>query len=225
MKKVLSLVLVVLMLAGLSVFAFATETDSSNPPAPTPTLRPSQQNQGGPAFDTDSIEVEGLEDTSVFIELISEYTEVPEDATDDEKAEFEAKKAALADAVKALEDQEALEKAVAEAVAVATNKTVAEDVYDRSEDAIPAVSDAFHFDAKNSEGKSVLASAYKEGETPAVKIRIKFQLPDNLIKVLQRVGDTWVEVPVVINEKGEAALEISYAGPIIFIYNSNIELG
>lgn len=219
MKKVLSLVLVVMMLAGLSVYAFASA------PASEETKKPSKETTGAPEFDEDSIEVEGLEDTSIFIELISEYTEVPEDATDDAKSEFEAKKAALANAVKALEDQEALEKAVAEAVAVATDKTVAEDVYDRSEDAIPAVSDAFHFDAKNSEGKSVLASAYKEGETPAVKIRIKFQLPDNLIKVLQRVGDTWIEVPVVINEKGEASLEIRYAGPIVFIYNSNIELG
>jgi len=219
MKKVLSLVLVVLMLASLSVFAFADEGGDESDltkPSTTPV-----------EYDEESIEIEGFEEGEgeVFIEVISEYTEVPEDATDAQKAEFEAKKEALAAAVKALEDQEALEKAVSEAVAVATGRTVAEDVYDRSEDAIPAVSDAFHFDAKNKDGKSVLPNEYKEGELPTGTIRVKFNLPDNLIKVLQRVGETWIEVPVVINEKGEATLEIRYAGPIVFIYNSNVELG
>ena len=222
MKKVLSLILVVMMLASLSVFAFATEAEKAgfdpSPVAPEPSDAPSHD------ADSYEFEYEGFEE-EIFIEVISEYTEIAEDATDAEKAEFEAKKAALADAVKALEDQEALQKAVAEAVAVASERTVAEDVYDRSEDAIPAVSDAFHFDAKNKDGKSVLPNEYKEGELPTGTIRVKFNLPDNLIKVLQRVGETWIEVPVVINEKGEAALEIRYAGPIVFIYNSNVELG
>ena len=217
MKKVLSLILVVMMLASLSVCAFASALDDeSDSPSPIPV-----------EYDEESIEIEGFEEGEgeVFIEVISEYTEVPEDATDAQKGEFEAKKEALAAAVKALEDQEALEKAVSEAAAVATERTVAEDVYDRSEDAIPAVSDAFHFDAKNKDGKSVLPNEYKEGELPTGTIRVKFNLPDNLIKVLQRVGETWIEVPVVINDEGEAALEIRYAGPIVFIYNSNVELG
>lgn len=202
MKKVLSAVLAVMMLASLSVYAFAD-------------VNPSVTTKAAPEADESSVEAEGLEEgAEIFVDL----TAIAE-------AEDEQTKAAIEDAVAAVTEQDALDKAVASAVAVETTGTIAADVYDTAEDAVPAVSDAFFVDAKDANGESVLASEYVEGVTPTVKVRVKVELPKNLIKVLQFVSGTWIEVPVVLNEKGEPVLEISYAGPIVFVYNSNVEVG
>ena len=203
MKKVLSVVLAVMMLASLSVFAFAD-------------VNPSVTTKAAPEADESSVEAEGLEEEGA--EIFVELTAIAE-------AEDEQTKAAIEDAVAAVTEQDALEKAVASAVAVETTGTIAADVYDTAEDAVPAVSDAFFVDAKDANGESVLASEYVEGVTPTVKVRVKVELPKNLIKVLQFVSGTWIEVPVVLNEEGEPVLEISYAGPIVFVYNSNVEVG
>ena len=202
MKKVLSVVLAVMMLASFSVFAFAD-------------VNPSVTTKAAPEADESSVEAEGLEEgAKIFVELIALA-----------EAKDEEIKAAIEDAIAAVTEQDALVEAVASAVAAETTGTIATDVYDTAEDAVPAVSDAFFVDAKNENGESVLASEYVEGKTPTVKVRVKVELPKNLIKVLQYVSGTWIEVPVVLNEEGEPVLEISYSGPMIFIYNSNVELG
>lgn len=215
MKKVLSVVLAVMMLASLSVMAFADDA-----------VNPSVTTKAAPEVDESSVTVEGLpENTKVTVELTAAATEPDENATEEEKAEFEEKKEAVEAAVAAVTSTAALTKAVAEAVVVKTTSTIATDVYDTAEDAVPAVSDVFYFDAKDANGDSVLATEYVEGETPAVKVQVKVELPKNLMKVMQLVGDVWVEVPVVLNEDGEPVLELSYAGPIVFVTNANVENG
>jgi len=200
MKKVVSVVLAVMMLASLSVFAFAD-------------VNPSVTTKAAPEFDADSVVVDGV-DGNVSVELTSSV-----DAEDEEV------KAAIDAVLAAVTKSEDLAQAIETVVAVETTRTIAADVYDTSEDAVPAVSDVFYFDAKDENGESVLATEYVEGETPAVKVLVKVVLPDNLMKVMQLVGDVWVEVPVVLDENGEACLEVSYVGPIVFVVNSNVEKG
>lgn len=213
MKKVLSVVLAVMMLASLSVYAFAD-------------VNPSVTTKAAPEVDESSVTVEGLpENTKVTVELTAAATEPDENATEEEKAEFEEKKEAVNNAVEAVTEQADLVAVVEKAVVVETTSTIATEVYDTAEDAVPAVSDAFYFDAKDENGDSVLATEYVEGETPAVKVQVKVELPKNLMKVMQLVGDVWVEVPVVLDENGEPVLEISYAGPIVFVVNANVENG
>ena len=213
MKKVLSVVLAVMMLASLSVYAFAD-------------VNPSVTTKAAPEVDESSVTVEGLpENTKVTVKLTAAATEPDENATEEEKAEFEEKKKAVNNAIQAVTNNDNLAQAVKSAAAVATTSTKATDVYDTAEDAVPAVSDVFYFDAKDANGESVLATEYVEGETPAVKVQVKVELPKNLMKVMQLVGDTWVEVPVVLNEDGEPVLELSYAGPIVFVVNANVENG
>lgn len=211
MKKVVSVVLAVMMLASLSVFAFAD-------------VNPSVTTKAAPEFDADSVVVDGV-DGNVSVELTAAATELDENATEEEKAEFEEKKEAVNNAIEAVTEQADLVAAVEQAVVVETTSTIATDVYDTAEDAVPAVSDVFYFDAKDENGESVLATEYVEGETPAVKVLVKVVLPDNLMKVLQFVKGVWVEVPVVLDENGEACLEVSYVGPIVFVVNSNVEKG
>jgi len=203
MKKVLSVVLAVMILASLSVFAFAD-------------VNPSVTTKAAPEADESSVEAEGLEEEGA--EIFVELTAIAE-------AEDEQTKAAIEDAVAAVTEQADLVAVVEKAVVVETTSTIATEVYDTAEDAVPAVSDAFYFDAKDANGESVLASEYVEGVTPTVKVRVKVELPKNLMKVMQLVGDTWVEVPVVLDENGEPVLEISYAGPIVFVVNANVENG
>ena len=200
MKKVLSVVLAVMMLASLSVCAFAD-------------VNPSVTTKAAPEVDEESVVVEGF-DGEISVELTS--------AVD---AEDETVKAAVDAAVAAVTNNDDLAKAVESAAAVETTRTIAADVYDTSEDAVPAVSDVFYFDAKDENGESVLATEYVEGETPAVKVLVKVVLPNNLMKVMQLVSGVWVEVPVVLDENGEACLEVSYVGPIVFVVNSNVEKG
>lgn len=208
MKKVLSVVLAVMMLASLSVFAFAEVNASVTTKA---------------APEVEAAEAQGFDGT-VEAELIAAATELPEDATEEEKAEFEEKKEAVNEAIASVSDVAALSAAVNAAVVVESEREKA-DVYDTAEDAVPVVSDVFYFDAKNENGESVLATEYVEGEVPAVKILVKVELPKNLMKVMQFVSGTWIEVPVVLNDKGEPVLELSYAGPIAFVVNSNVEAG
>jgi len=222
MKKILSLILAVMMLASLSVLAFAADLDKQeNKPDANPN---SDDGNLSPEVPEVSIEIYGYDKPWVF-DLLSQYTELPEDATDAEKTSFEEKNALINEVIKMLEDEDALKKAVSEAVTVPTERTIVEEVYDRSEDAVYAVADVYYFDAKDSDGNSVLASEYKEEVVPSVKALIKMQIPQNLVKVVQRVGETWVEIPVVLNDQDENTIEVSYSGVFAFVYNSAVELG
>jgi len=207
MKKVVSVVLAVLMLASLSAFAFAD-------------VNPSVETKAAP--EVKSSEVFGT-DAAITIEETVASDEIPADASDELKAELEEKIAQVKDLIEALKDQSYLNAAVNGAVTVETNRTVVEN--DKAADAVYSVSDVFYVDAKDEEGKSVLAHTYVEGETPEVQVLVKVDLPENLVKVLQLVGDVWVEVPVVVDANGDPCLEISYAGPVVFVYNSNVEKG
>lgn len=216
MKKVVSIVLAVLMLASLSVFAFA-DADVVNP---------SVETKAAPEVDEASNVIEGVEVEKPVFELIVPSFEIPENASDDVKAELEQKVAAVKDVLDSVNgNQEMLNAIVNGALEVESARTADENAYDKSENAVASVSDLFFFDVKDDNGVSVLASEYVEGETPAVKVWVKIELPDNLMKVVQLVGDTWVEVPVVLNENGESGLEFSYSGVVLFVYNSNVEKG
>jgi len=213
MKKVVSVVLAVMMLASLSVFAFAD-------------VNPSVTTKAAPAVDESSVEVEGVaEDTVVTVTLTSAVPEEPaEDASEEEKAEIEQKKAAIEAVLEEVSQDASLTKTLDAVVAVETSSELA-DVYVVSDNPVPVVSDVFYFDAKDQNGESLLATEYVEGETPAAKLRVKVELPKNLMKVLQKVGQTWIEVPVVLNDAGEPVLELSYVGPIVFVVDSNVEVG
>lgn len=203
MKKVLSVVLAVMMLASLSVMAFAD-------------VVPSIEARPTPEVDESSVEAEGVEEGAV---VTVELTAISEEDAPEEVKE------AVSDAIAAVTDQAALTAAVENAVAVETSGTIATDVFDTSEDAVPVASDAFYVAAYDEEGNQILATEYQEGVVPTVKVRVKVELPKNLIKVLQLVGDTWIEVPVVLNDDGEPVLELSYAGPVVFVVNANVENG
>ena len=179
MKKVLSVVLAVMMLASLSVFAFAD-------------VNPSVTTKAAPSFEEDAVTTDG---TAVKVELTSAAN-----------AEGEVKEAIDA-AVEAVSSEDGLADALAAAGVEldAGTKT--------------SVSDVFFFDAKDANGESVFK------EDGSVKVKVKVELPKNLMKVMQLVGDVWVEVPVVIDENGEPVLELSYAGPIVFVTNANVENG
>ena len=211
MKKVVSLVLAVMMLASLSVVAFAD-------------LNRSVSTKAAPDFDKNSIAVEGADVKSVSLKLITAGSKVSAKANDEEKAAFEENQASVKNVISLFADQAAIEKAVKEAVEVESSKEKS-DVYDKADNAVPSVSDIFYFDPKYENGESVLATVYVEGETPAVKVLVKFVLPDNLLKVMEFVKGVWVEVPVVLDENGESVLEFSYAGVVAFVYNSNVEKG
>jgi len=213
MKKVLSVVLAVMMLASLSAIAFAD-------------VNPSVTTKAAPAVDESSVEVEGVDEgTEVTVTLTSAVPEeLAADASEEEKAEFEQKKAAVEAVLEEVSKDASLTNTLDAAVAVETTSELA-DVYVVSANPAPVVSDVFYFDAKDQNGESVLATEYVEGETPAVKVQVKVDLPKNLMKVLQKVGGTWIEVPVVLNDAGEPVLELSYAGPIVFVVDSNVEVG
>lgn len=203
MKKALSIVLAVMMLASLSVCAFAD-------------VVPSIETKAAPEVDESSVEAEGVEEGAVVTVEVTAISE--EDAPEEIKE-------AISKAVAAVTEQSVLVEAVDKAVAVETTGTIAADVYDTSEDAEPIASDAFYVAAYDEEGNQILATEYEEGVAPTIKVRVKIELPKNLIKVLQLVGDTWVEVPVVLDENGEPVLEFSYAGPVVFVVNANVEVG
>jgi len=211
MKKVFSLVLAVMLLASLSVVAFAD-------------LNRSVSTKAAPNFDRNSIAVEGADVKSVSLKLISAGSKVSANATDEEKAEYAENQTAVQNAISLFADQAAIERAVKETVEVASAKEKS-DIYDKAEDAVPSVSDIFYFDPKDESGKSILPRVYDEGENLAVKLTLKIDLPDHLLKVIELVDSTWIEVPVVLDENGDSVLEFSYAGVVAFVYNSNVEKG
>jgi len=213
MKKVVSLLVVVMMLASLSVVAGAE-------------YLPSISTKAAPEIEEESAVIEGIDVSNPEFELIVAAHKIPKDASDAEKAELEKKIVAVKDVIESVKDQATLNAIVNGALEIESSRPAVENVYDTAEDAVACVSDVFFFDVKDEDGKSILASEYVEGETPAVKVWDKIALPKNLMKVVQNVGGTWVEVPVVaVNEDGEAFLEFSYSGVVAFVFNSNAEKG
>lgn len=214
MKKFLSVVLVVMMLASLSVCAFAD-------------VVPSIEGKDVPAYDAEGIEVDGVDEGVEIIVVLTGFNDDPgEDASEEEKTAFNFKKDAMKKAIEIVTDQNALVDAVKNAVKVESSREPATDVIDTSEDAIPIASNVFYVEAFYvADYSPAFAFDYVEGENPTVKARVKFELPKHLMKVLQLIGDTWIEVPVVLNDKGEPCLEFCFAGPVIFVVNANAENG
>ena len=178
MKKVLSVVLAVMMLASLSVFAFAD-------------VNPSVTTKAAP--EVEAVEVAGVPGATV--EAIS--------AAD---AEDEAVKQAIEEAVAAVSSEDGLAEAL----------TAAEVVL--PEGAKAAVSDVFFFDVKDGNESIFKADG-------SVKAKVKMALPENLLCVLQLVDGEWIEVECVPDGNGGFCLNFSHAGPVIFVYNSSVEVG
>jgi len=227
MKKFLSVVLVVMMLASLSVCAFAAEGGSEEGSSSKENKVPSPPSD---PIDVESAVIIGLEgygEDDVIWQFIG-VTSEPEDWYPEEpEGEFYEKRESLIALLETLKDSDVLAKALENAVTIETDSVRADDVYDTSEDAVPAVGDNCFFDLLDRKTfKSLLADEYVEGEVPAVKVQIiKKVIPENLIKVVQHVGEAWVEVPFVINDQGQTVMEVSYSGPIIFVLNANAENG
>ncbi len=174
MKKVLSVVLAVMMLASLSVYAFAD-------------VNPSVTTKAAPVFEEEAVTDDG---TAVKVELTSAAN-----------AEGEVKEA-LDAAVAAVSSEDGLAEALKAAEIELDAGTPA------------SVSDVFFFDAKDANGESVFKA---DG---SVKVKVKVELPKNLLAAMQLVDGNWVEVNFAPDGKGGFCPVICNAGVVAFVVSA-----